>query len=241
MSDVKDFSIKNYYTRDLPLDEGMETDADRTLPLRIRRFTIAQLQAFQRGWERLVNPTSKRFISRRPDGDEQERGPNDAFLISDSEIQLRREGEMSAETAALYAAAKDADDAHMVTFCSQAVTEHAWLPKGWRLNVEQDDEAVVAIDGGQRSGAGLVEAFGGNLSFLLRITQVIHAENTLSPEAKKYLRSLSASTASSPPLAGDGKTPAATVTDAEPSGIAPNDAASEAQETSPSGSIQAAT
>lgn len=241
MGDVKDFTIKNYYTRDLPLDEGMDGENAATIPLRIRRFSVAQLQAFQRGFEQLIHPTAQRFIYRTGEGDEQAKTPDGKqFVLGDDEIQRRRESEMTPETAAQYAAAREADDLHMSTFCSESIAEHAWLPKGYRLRVEQDDESEIEIEGGPKSGAGLVQAFGGNLSFLLRLTKAIHFENTLSPEAKKALRSLSASTPSSPQLEGDGKTPAAIATDAEPAATAPNDAASEAPGKSLYGSIPAA-
>lgn len=241
MSTVKDFSIKNYYTRDLPLDEGMDGENAATIPLRIRRFSVAQLQAFQRGFERLIHPTAQRFIYRTGEGDEQAKTPDGKqFVLGDDEIQRRREADMTPEVAAQYAAAKEADDLHMTTFCSAAITEHAWLPKGYRLRVEQDDESTIEIDGGPQSGAGLVAAFGGNLSFLLRITKAIHFENTLAPEAKKALRSLSALTPSSPRLEGDGTTPAATALDAEPAGTAPSGDVSADPDQIQSGSIQGA-
>lgn len=238
MSNVKEFSIKNYYTRNVALDDE---DADgQMLPLRIRRFSIAQLQAFQRGFERLTHPTSERFIFRKPDGDEQARDDKQAFVVSDAEITRRRESEMDETKAAVYQACKDADDAFMVEFCSKAIAEHVWLPKGFRVIVERDDESQIVVEGGAGSGNAIVEAFGGNLSFLTRITSAIHAENTLTPEAKKRLRSLFASTASSPTPDAEtpavGPTPAATVALVENEGSASNDAALEVQAPIPSGS-----
>lgn len=249
--DTKNFTINNYYPRAVPIDDGVEATANASLPLRIRRFSVAQLQAFQVGFERLIHPTSKRFIYRKPDADEQATREVPATLdatgkvmaaartehvIDDAEIERRRESEMSPETAAAYEASKLADDAHMTTFCQQAITEHVWLPKGFTLTVNQDeDDTPVTIRGGQGSGKAIVEALGGNLSFLVRVTHAIHQENTLSSEAKKFLRSLSASTASSPQLEGDGTTPAATATNAEPQGSAKSGNALEGQATAQSG------
>lgn len=233
---TKAFTIRNYYPRDIPIDDGVDGEgvqAGTTFPIRIRRFTVAQLQAFQRGFARAMSPTSERFLFRKPDSDEQvmrdvpERKDakgrlvspaREAHVVPDDEITRRRLAEMSPETRAAYEAAKDADDVFMATFCSEAIAAHVWLPPGVTVRIVDEDQAGHETEIIAKDGPGLVQAFGGNFSMLARLTRAIHQENTLSPEAKKAWRLLSGSTASlsTPAAAGavDGATPAATATSA---------------------------
>lgn len=251
---TKEFTIRNYYTRDIPIDDGFDGDAvaaGQTFPVRIRRFAVSQLQVFQRGFARLTNPTAARFIYRKPEGDEQamreiparvnEQGvlvapARSEHVIPDEEIERRRLAEMDATTQAAHDAASQADDQFMATFCSEAIRDHVWLPPGVTVKVIQDDDSEFIA----KTGADLVTAFGGNLSMLVRLTRAIHQENTLSPEAKKVLRSLSGSTPSSPTPAAagavDGATPAATVVNAGPAGSASSGDASAGPDQIPSGS-----
>jgi hypothetical protein len=240
VSDVKQFTIKNYYPRKFQLDGGLESDSE-SVDLCIRRFNVKQLQEFQRGYERLKRPQSARFLFRKPDGDEQlQRLDGTTFVITDDEIRARREAEMSPEASAQYMAARDADDAYAQAFCSEAITAHIWLDANSPpLSVDTDD-GLVMVKPGRGSGADLVKAFGGNLSFLMGMTLGIHAENVLSGEQKKALRSLSASTRSLPLPEGDGKTPAATATLAEPAGTVLSDVVSTAPALSRSGWTQVA-
>jgi hypothetical protein len=225
--------IRNYYTRDIPIDDGFDGEAvadGRTFRVHIRRFTVAQLQAFQRDFHRVVNPTAARFIFRKPDGDEQamrdevigkgeRQRTRQVHVIPDAEIERRRLEEMDGPTRERYDAASQADDAFMTEFCSKAITDYVSvapnLPFRFQAEREKTGEPFEI-----KTGADLVEAFGGNLSMLTRLTQAIHLENTLTPEAKKALRSLSGSTTSSPaPVAAavvDGATPAAIVAPADP-------------------------
>jgi len=240
---TKAFTIRNYYTRDIPIDDGFDGEAvaaGETFRIRIRRFTVAQLQAFQRGFARLTSPSASRFIYRKPEGDEQamreiQAQVNDQgvvtaparteHVIADTEIERRRLDEMTPERRAAFDAAGQADDEFMAQFCSQAITDFITVdPTGPPVNAVRENGESFRV----QSGADLVEAFGGNLSMLVRLTRAIHHENTLSPEAKKVLRSLSGSTASSPTPAAaaavDGATPAAIVTNAAPAGSAPSGA-----------------
>lgn len=252
---TKAFTIRNYYTRDIPIDDGFNGEAvaaGETFRIRVRRFTVAQLQAFHRGFVRLTSPTAARFIFRKPEGDEQamreiqaqvdEQGRVTAparseHVVPDAEIERRRLEEMTVETRAAYDAASLADDEFMAQFCSQAITDFITVdPTGPPVDTVRDNGESLRV----QSGADLVEAFGGNLSMLVRLTRAIHQENTLSPEAKKALRSLSGLTASSPmpvaAAAADGATPAAIAPSAAPEGSASSGAASADQDPIPSGS-----
>ncbi len=252
---TKTFTFKNYYTRDIPIDDGFEGEAvarGETFKVRIRRFTVAQLQNFQRGFARLNNPTAARMIFRRPAGDEQamrdiparlnEKGvvvepARSEHVVPDDEIKRRRLEEMDAEAMAAYEAANQADDTFMAEFCSEAIADYVSVaPSGVVLKAERDNGEVFQV----QTGKDILEAFGGNLSMLVRLTRAIHQENTLSPEAKKVLRPLSGLTASSPmPVAAaavDGATPAAIVASAEVEGYAPSAGVSADQDPIPSGS-----
>jgi len=225
------FTLRNYYPRDIPIDDGYDGEAvasGATFPIRIRRFTVAQLQEFQRGFARVVSPLAERFIFRKPDGDEQAlRDDGKTHVIADGEIERRRLAEMTPDTRATYDATSRGDDVFMTTFCSESIAAYVSVAPDFTINAEHAETgAALQV----KTGKDLVAAFGGNLSMLVRLTRAIHQENTLSPEAKKVLRSLSGLTASSPmPVAVavvDGATPAATVVNAEAEGSAPSGAAS---------------
>lgn len=252
MGTAKTFTVHNYYTREIPIDDGLEGDQvlqGQTFPIRIRRFSVAQLQAFQRGYQRVVNPTADRFIFRRPEGDEQEMRDNgkgkNVHVIDDSEIRRRRLEEMTADQRTAFQQASDDDDIAVVAFCSAAIRDHIWLPPKVtvRVLIEDRDESgeLVETEFVATNGDGLVTAFGGNLAMLVRLTSAIHEENTLAPEIKKALRLLSGSTASLPTLAAavaiGGATQAATVTSAGTAASAASADVSAAPDLIPSGSI----
>lgn len=223
---TKDFTIRNYYKREIAVDDGVDGDsveAGATFPVRVRRFSVAQLQEFQRGFARMQNPTADRFIYRKADGDEQAfLADGQTYAVPHAEIERRRIAEMQPEAKAEYERARVEDDSFNATFCAEAISQHLWLPPGVTIRVvgEDDTEKVVT------TGAGLVEAFGGNYSTLIRLVGVIYEENVLSPKQKKVLRLLSGLTASSPTPAAagavDGVTPAATVAPVETAGSVSN-------------------
>lgn len=233
-----EFTIRNYYQRDIPLDDGVEGEATgQACPVRVRRFTVDQLQAFQDGFARVMHPTAERYIYRLSTDDEQALRPDGrTYVVSAAEVERRRLAEMPPDTRAAYDDAVKADSDFMAHFCSQAIAAHMWVPPGVRVVVIQDDGTERLVT----DGAGLVEAFGGNLSMLVQLTKVIHEENTLSPEEKKALRLRFASTPSSPTPAGgaavDGVRPAATAPRAGREGSASSGDVSADPDPSPSGS-----
>jgi hypothetical protein len=242
VSGNKTFRIKNYYERNIPLDDGLENDEPiRMLPIRIKRFSVTESQAFHGEYLKIVNADSARMITRRPDGEEQERTPTGTFVIRESEIRLRRLAEMTLEQRAAFDTIERADEDFILKFSCRAITQYVWLAPGVTLELETSgQEQTERLIG----GAGLVKVFAGNISMLLRIVKAIHEENTLSPETKKFLRSLSGSTASSPPppseAADGGAKQAAAVLNAGTADSAPSGAVQEVQDRTPSGSILAA-
>lgn len=258
--DTKTFTIRNHYTRDIPIDDGLNGEAvasGETFPVRIRRLSVAQAQEFRRGWSKVMNPTAERYIFRKPDSDEQEKRDIPAVLddkgvivtaalsehaIADDEIKRRRLEEMNDETRAQYDAADQADKDYLVVFCSEAIDKHVSVAPGFQLRAQRaDSDEVFDV----KTGKDLLETFGGNLSMLTRLAGAVHVENSLSPELKKGLRLLSGLTASSPTPAlaagADGATPAATATNAEAADSALPGAAPVAPAPIPSGSDALAT
>lgn len=253
MSDPQTFRIRNYYEQNIPIDDGVE-GTGALLPVRIKRFTVAEMQAFQRGFSRLSDPPSKRAIFRKPDGDEQEKttqtvvtkkaAPDGTvtetarevleYQIPDSEITRRRLQEMTPDQRAAYEQAEREDEAFVLAFASESIAAYTWVPTHVTLEVEQDDGTTTT----SKTGADLVTVFGGNLAMLIRLTAAIHAENALSAELKKVLRSPSASTPSSPaPIEiADGGAPAATVTRVEPEDSAASEGVMALHGSMPSGS-----
>jgi hypothetical protein len=253
MSDPQTFRIRNYYEQQVPIDDGVEGQST-LLPVRIKRFTVAEMQAFQRGFARLSDPPSKRAIFRQPDGDEQEKTAHSVvtkktaadgtvtettrevleYRIPDSEITRRRLQEMTPDQLTAHEQAECEDEAFVVAFGSDSVTAYTWLPRHVTLEVEQEDGTTTVV----KTGADLVTVFGGNLAMLIRLTAAIHTENALSAELKKVLRSPSDSTRSSlaPIGTADGGAPAAIATRAARVDSAASGDAMALHEATPSGS-----
>lgn len=243
MSTTKE--ITTYFKRNLPLDEGLE-GADGTFPVRLRRFNVDMLIAFQRGYARVVSPESEKHITRRPDDALEQEQVDGVFVIADDEIRRRRLAEMTTEQRASYDKALEIDNAFVLNFCHEQISQHVWLAPGDVLTVVQDDESIIRVTSvpdtrpTQQPGAKLAEAFRSNLPVLIWLVKALHHENTLSSSQKKVLRSLSGSTASSPRRAAGaapgGATPAATAAPVETAGSVLNGAASAAPGQIPSGS-----
>lgn len=189
MSTTKEFSLKTYYSRDHVLD----TDEAPTVPIRVRRFTAAQLETFLLGFDRLANPPSERVFYRRSEGDEQAKTAAGLFVVSQSEVRRRRLEEMTPEQRAAHQAQRAADEQFSIQFCAEVIRDHVWLPPGVVLKLEDDDGNERRV----RKGAELAEAFAGNLATLQGFVRAVFEENALSGEQKKRLRSASSSTPSS--------------------------------------------
>lgn len=227
MSDAKVFRVRNYYEQHIEIDDGVEGESTR-LPVRIRRFTVAQLQEFQRGFARVMRPASERQIYRLPDGPEQEmvdeivdevgkdgavtQKPKSRYRIPDAEIRRRRLQEMTAAERGTFDQLEEAETQDCNAFCCQVITDHVWLAPNVTLLVENEDGSERTA----KTGKDIVDIFGGNASLLVRFMLAIHNENVFTAEQKKVLRSLFASTPSSPALANaeevDGQKPVGTVT-----------------------------
>lgn len=213
MSDArptKTVLLRNYYERDLPVDD---VTGDASIPVRVRRFTKDQLAEFQLGWARCERPPSDRFVFRKVDTDETTRDEQGRFIVDESEVRRRRLQEMTADELATFEAQEAQDVAFIATFCDEQIRAHVWVDP--RAEVLVEDEA-----GGTRrasTGADLATLFSGNLAMLTRLARFIYEENTLSPEQKKTSRRLFASTrGSNATQAEAGPRPAATATSAEP-------------------------
>lgn len=198
MSSVKEYQIKNYHEREIALDDGGESPL---IPIRIRRFTVAQLQAFMPGFELMTAPPSERFVFRQPEGPEQEQDEKKQYRIPIGEIRRRRLAEMTPEQRAAVDAASRADQDAILEFCREVVAEHVWLPMGVRLRIagETGDRIVEGVAGSvlDRPGEALAEALAGNLSTLMILTRAVADENLVGATAKKAWRSLSSSKPSS--------------------------------------------
>lgn len=226
---MKPITIRNYYPREVSLP-----DSDDRLPIRVRRFTQAQLTEFRIGWARCARFPSERHIYRLPDGDEQERIPDEKqpderqwdFRIPDSEIRRRRLEEMTDEQRKAFDLEEDADLRFANEFCEKTIRQHIWVDPS--ANVLWDDGS------GPRpmlTGDDLADAFGGQQVMLLRLAGAVWQENTLSPEEKKTLRRLfdlasSLETSGSEIQTAAGPSPAPTAVPAAPTATARNGRAS---------------
>ena len=249
MSEQTFITIRNYYKRTIDVDDGDGNVA--RLPLRIRRFTKEQLIAFSTDLKRCENRAADRYLSRKPDGDEQELidvtwGDRtvQAPKVSDAEVRRRRLVEMTEDDRARFEALDAADEKFIADFYARTIADHVWVsprmpdtPDGapLKLRFESENGDVLTLETGQ----DLVKAYAGQAAILGAIVKAVNDENRLSAEEKKRLRSLSAligsSKTSDPTAAGD--VPAATAERAEPKASAGSDAATEPSATTRSGSI----
>jgi hypothetical protein len=240
MSEQTFISIKNFYDRTVRIDDAEGNVVE--LPVRIRRFSVEQLQEFAAGYRRCENRAADRFITRKPDGDEQEmqelvigKMTVKVPMIPDAEIRRRRLLEMSDADRERFEAQEAADETFIAEFSAKAIREHVSVKPGVRLLFETEEGSTREL----QSGNDLAEAFAGNSSTLAALLNAVREENTLSADEKKRLRSLSAlaaSSSTSTPTAG-GDAPAAIADAAEPTGTAPSAAVTDPSATTPSGSI----
>lgn len=203
-----EFRIKTYYGRTVTLDDDAGGAA---LPIRIRRFTIAQLQAFLPGFERMVSPPSERVFARQPEGPEQELEPavdgkSARYRVPFVEVRRRRLAEMTPEQRAAFDQAAAEDQAAILEFCRGVIAEHVWLPPNVRLVIEDEK----GQEHRPTSGAALAQAFEGNLVTLMLLTRLVGDANMVGADAKKAWRSSSSSTPSSNAPQDRGERPAAT-------------------------------
>lgn len=228
--------IRDYFDVVVPIDD---VTGEAVIPLRIRRFNRAQMEAFAIGWAAVINPPSARQIYRLHDAVEQEKNAAGAFVIPDAEIVRRRLAEMTPEQLDARREQERLEFEQMVAFCVEQITAHVWVPavdaqqRPVRVQREDDEGQVVLV----KTGADVAALFAGNGEMLGRIARAINDANNLSPEKKRASKLFSASTPSSLerlPAAG-GPSPVATASGAAPAGSAETASASDQPARRPSG------
>lgn len=238
---MSDFTlIRNYYPHTLRIDDADGEVVE--IPLRVRRFTVAQLQAFQLERKQLIDREQGLTFARAPEGDEQEKHTVTArgvsipvYTISDVEIRRRRLAAMTEEERARFDQRYADADAALIEFEVRTIRDHVWVAPGVRLLFEQESGEQTSI----ATGADLVVAFAGNQALFTALYEAVVHENTLSPEEKKRWRSQSAlmrfSPARTPTAAGDA--PDATAAPVNAKGSAASAAATDDPATALSGWI----
>jgi hypothetical protein len=192
-------TLKSHYDRVVRVDDA--TGAVVELPICVRRFTKEQLVEFRVGLRRVRNRTADRYLSRKPEGDEQEKDTITiggttvpVFRVPDDEIRRRRLLEMSSEDRNRFEELDAEDERVIADFCAKAIAAHVWVKPGIKLMFEDAHGVQRQLS----TGADLVEAFSGQATIQREIVEAIEEENSLSPEEKKRSRMRSASTSSSP-------------------------------------------
>jgi hypothetical protein len=187
----QEFRIKSYYDRTISIDDDAQGGVAR-LPIRIRRFTLDQLQAFSAGLKRCENRAADRYLSRKPDEDEQARVPLShqgtviqVYAVPDVEIRRRRLLEMSDAERTAFEQADAEDERVIAAFYASVITDYVSVQPGVRLLFEDAAGQTRPL----ATGADLVAGLAGNASALAALVRAVREENTLSPEEKKRLRS----------------------------------------------------
>lgn len=185
--------VRDYYDVTVPIDD---VTGDAAIPLRIRRFNRAQMEAFALGRAAVMNPPSERQIYRLHAADEQQKDDKGQFVVPDVEIVRRRLSDLTPEQVEAREAQQRAEFEAMIAFCVDQITAHVWVPtldaqgRPVRVQREDDNGQIVHV----RTGADVAALFVGNGEMLGRIAGAIHDVNSLSPEKKRVLKLFSAST-----------------------------------------------
>lgn len=211
--------ILNFYPTTILIDDP-ETGAAVTVRVRVTRMSLDQSSRFKRDYYRSANPPSKALLARRPDGDEQAKGPDGKFLLSDDLIRARRLMEMSDDEREDFDRREDEEEAFSVQFLTRSITDY--------IAVEPEQLYEDGQDGKPRSittGADMLRLFGGRSDVLAQLLRAIDVENTWSTAGKNALRSLSASARSSdaPQPVAVGPKPEPTAADAGTAASAPTE------------------
>lgn len=209
--------IRDYFDVVVPIDD---VTGEAVIPLRIRRFNRAQMEAFTLGWTSILNPPSNRELYRLQTAEEQEKNEQGQFVIPDAEITRRRVAEMSTEQRAVREAQLVVEFQELIAFTVAQITSHVWVApvdaEGRPVRVQRVDEdgQVLLV----RTGADVAALFSGNGEMLGRIVRHIHDQNSLTPEKKRLSKLFSASIDSSleRQMAAAGRPPAGTAADVVP-------------------------
>lgn len=231
-------TLKHYYQTTVTIDDAAGNVV--SLPVRVRRFSVGQMQAYQAQYHRFEHPAHERRIYRQPEGEEQAKRPvtigqitTEVYAIPDAEITRRRLVEMTPEARAEYERERAEEETFQVEFLTSTVRDHVWVDPSVALRIEHETtgelEAVT-------TGADLVRVFGGNPMVLGALARAVHDENSLTPEQKKRRRSRSSSTPGSSKPKADGPTPAVTADAAAPAGSVPSAPAPAVLDSIPCGS-----
>jgi len=186
--------IQTFYPITLDLEDP-DTGERQAIRARVARLTLEQCAAFNRDLYRSANPPSASLIARQPDGPEQARRTltlepgrtiEGAFIVPADEVRARRLAEMAPDARAAFEALEDAEASAADRFVRESITAYVSIEPG-QLFEDGPDGAPVPIV----TGADVVRAFGGRVDVLQACLRSIRNENTLSPSAKKALRSRS--------------------------------------------------
>lgn len=172
--------------------------------MHVKRFDLDEFAKFDRDYRRVGDPPSNRMLlTRKPEGDEQEKDEQEKFKISLNTVAERRLAEMDVVARAAYEKQDAEDEKFSKQFLVDAISTYVTVPAG---EVEDNDEPVT-------TGAQLVRIFGARADVLRQLLQAIWTENTLSAAEKKVRRSLSGLSRSlnEQTLAVLGQTPVPTV------------------------------
>lgn len=196
----------------------VETDeGGAQIAVRVRRMRRGEfVRVFAVEWAGLDDEhrESLRAIYRKPDTDERERLDNGtgAYVVPDAVIRERRLAEMSADEREAFRKLEAREAEEAAEIAARAVETYVEvapaLPDGTRQRVIIDGREI-------RTGADLVDVFGGSLPILSALAGLVRQEHQIAPDEKKGWRSRSGSSIGSEPnRPASGGSPAETAGDA---------------------------
>lgn len=221
MAHTQEITIGRWYPAHAVTVDGDEGPV--TIAVRARRMTSGELAEFREKWAPVEMPESERYIYRLPDDDGEHEKIGLGYVVPAAEIRRRRIAEMDADTRQRFDALERRESVEHVGIAAWAVGKYlAVAPK---FPDGQPFRLLIADDAGEtrqaKTGADLVELFGGNLQTLIGLAGIVLGENVASAEKKTRSRGPSDSnTGSASVRPGPGESPAETAVDAAPAGTA---------------------
>lgn len=181
------------------------------IELRLKRMSVEEHIEFMGKFRRNAEPTFYRFVTREPDGEEQETKENGDYKLSLAQIFERRYENYSPEQKEEFHDEVNKDELKAKEFLIYTYKSFVRVGRGLMEVCENGEEKSVT------AGIDFLRLFGARNDVLTEVSELLRAFNTVGPEKKRISKSEPDSLTSSPELAPapDGPKPEITASNAE--------------------------
>lgn len=170
--------VSQFYPHDIEIDGEL-------VRFRIKRMTVEEHIEFKQRARKNAEPTYVRFISREPDGIEQERDENGQFKIPLEKLADQKILALSLERRAEFEAELEKDEERAREFLKYVFGNFITCAGGLIEDLADGTEQTV------KDGLDVLRIFGARDDVLGELMAAVRIENELSPEQKKIYKSAS--------------------------------------------------